>query len=67
MTDAVVMSDQRAGQSLRWRLARWLPSLSLGVLLAWLVLVPLALVLISSFKPTGFTPYHIALHCTGMD
>ncbi len=48
------MSDQRAGQSLRWRLARWLPSLSLGVLLAWLVLVPLALVLISSFKPTGF-------------
>ncbi|MEQ8710597.1 MAG: iron ABC transporter permease [Rhodospirillales bacterium] len=54
MTDAVLAPDDRAGLSLRWRLARWVPSLSLGVLLAWMVLVPLALVLISSFKPTGF-------------
>jgi iron(III) transport system permease protein len=45
-----------AGQKpdLRGQLLRWLPSLSLGALLSWLVLVPLALVLVSSFKPTGF-------------
>ena len=43
-----------AWQGLSWRAARWLPLSSLGTLLAWLVLVPLALVLVSSFRPTGF-------------
>ncbi len=35
-------------------LARWAPSLGLMALLGWLVLVPLALILVSSLRPTGF-------------
>jgi iron(III) transport system permease protein len=54
MNDAASGGAARANLSLRWRFARWLPSLSLGALLAWMVLVPLVLVLVSSFKPTGF-------------
>ncbi len=40
----------------RWkrRLLSVMPSASLGALLVWLVIVPLVLILISSFKPTGF-------------
>lgn len=33
---------------------RWLPSLGLGLLLVYLVLVPLGLMLLSSLRPTGF-------------
>jgi len=35
------------------RLARMLPVLSMGALLGWLVLLPLAVLVVSAFKPTG--------------
>lgn len=41
-------------QKLSWKLARWTPVATMGPLLGWLVLVPIILVLVSSFRPTGF-------------
>lgn len=35
-------------------LARWAPAAAIGLLLAYLVLVPLALIVLSSFRPSGF-------------
>ena len=32
----------------------WMPTLAIGALLVWLVVVPLALILLSSVRPTGF-------------
>jgi iron(III) transport system permease protein len=34
--------------------ARWAPAAAIGVLLSYLVLVPLALIVLSSFRPSGF-------------
>jgi len=45
-------SMARGGRS--WRIARWVPSVLLMLVLGWLVVVPLVLVLVSSFRPTGF-------------
>ena len=48
------------------RLTRMLPVLSMGALLGWLVLLPLAVLVISAFKPTGllldpgFTLRHVS-------
>ena len=36
------------------RLSRWLPTLAIGPLLGWLVVIPIVYLVVSSFKPTGF-------------
>lgn len=36
------------------QLRRWLPTLAIGPLMVWLVVVPIVYLVVSSFKPTGF-------------
>jgi len=42
----------------RGRATRMVPVLLTGALLAWLVLVPLAVLIVSAFKPTGLLRDH---------
>src|SRR5262245_3296141 len=52
-----VMTTERAGSATphmsRAQLLRLVPVILTGALLAWLVLVPLAVLVVSAFKPTG--------------
>ncbi len=48
----VSAATRRESQPREW--LRYLPTLGMGLLLAYLVLVPLALVVLSSFRPGGF-------------
>src|SRR5258705_11958058 len=53
MTVATSLPYTPASWLTRAQPARLLPVVLLGALLAWLVLVPLAVLVVSAFKPTG--------------
>jgi iron(III) transport system permease protein len=55
LNDAAAVNSLTAnGDQARGNLLRWLPAGAMGLLLAYLVLVPLGLIIVSSFRPSGF-------------